>query len=411
MFALANAIAAAVGGALTLEDPAGRVLAYSNLPHQEIDEIRRDAILGRQTPERPTNYVEYQAVFAHDGPLMFDSIGSGHAARLAVGLWAGRQPLGILWVIRDRPPTAANAVELLADAARVAELHLLRLRGDRDPDRWRRTEALRDLLEDRSGVSDPATLGFQPTDIGRVLAIAPDQSDNHVSTVPARIVDVVSLFCESWDPRAVCVGIDGIVYALLPGEPGDPPSRATRWAADIVATARRSADLSVLVAVGPSVLGPAQVPGSRRLADRVLRFQREHLDRPAGGPRTGRRTPADSVKAADDIAQELVLMTVADHLPREAPVLPVVTALLDADRAGGTPYAQTVLAYLGAMGEIASTAAALNVHENTVRYRVRRAVEMFGLNLSDPDQILVTWLQLRLAGLGPGSTCPPDRRR
>ena len=55
LFGLANAIAGSLGGAVTLEEPSGRVMAYSNLPGQEIDEIRRLAILGRQTPDRPTN--------------------------------------------------------------------------------------------------------------------------------------------------------------------------------------------------------------------------------------------------------------------------------------------------------------------------------------------------------------------
>ncbi len=62
LFALANSIAASLGGPVTIEETSGRVMAYSNLPGQEIDEIRRLAILGRQTPERPTNTAEYQAV-------------------------------------------------------------------------------------------------------------------------------------------------------------------------------------------------------------------------------------------------------------------------------------------------------------------------------------------------------------
>ena len=67
LFALANAIAGSLGGAVTLEEPSGRVMAYSNLPGHEIDEIRRLAILGRQTPDRPTNAEEYRAVMQARG--------------------------------------------------------------------------------------------------------------------------------------------------------------------------------------------------------------------------------------------------------------------------------------------------------------------------------------------------------
>lgn len=51
LFALANAVAAMVGGAVTIEDPHSYVLAYSSseLP---IDEARREVILGRRVPKR-----------------------------------------------------------------------------------------------------------------------------------------------------------------------------------------------------------------------------------------------------------------------------------------------------------------------------------------------------------------------
>ncbi|MFD7898217.1 helix-turn-helix domain-containing protein [Streptomyces sp. NPDC059568] len=36
------------------------------------------------------------------------------------------------------------------------------------------------------------------------------------------------------------------------------------------------------------------------------------------------------------------------------------------------------------------------MHQNTLRYRTRRAVEVFGIDLHDADQRLILWLQLRL---------------
>ena len=53
LFALANAVAGIVGGAVTIEDPARRVLAYSTLGDQPIDAARRGSILGRQVPDSP----------------------------------------------------------------------------------------------------------------------------------------------------------------------------------------------------------------------------------------------------------------------------------------------------------------------------------------------------------------------
>jgi hypothetical protein len=413
LFSLANAIAAALGGAVTIEDPEGHVLAYSNLPHQEIDEIRRSAILGRQTPERPTNRQEYQSVFAHSGPVNFPSPTPGHAGRTAVGLWAGRRPLGIIWVINDRPPLVPNAVELLADAARVAELQLLRMRGTRDPDRGRRTEVLRGVLDGRiDSDSARSDLGLDTIGNCRVLAIGPARPASAGSvapTVPARIVDLVTLFCDSWDPRSLCVAIDETVYALVPDHPpashgatapattpADALARIRRLGGEIVSTARRSADLDLLVAIGPVVDSAASVTIARAMADRVLTVQRTVPGRRGGA---ANRSP-DHVACVEDVLHTVILLTAADRLrPTENPPLGPVRALLEADAAGGTPYAQTLLHFLGTMGDYARTAELLTVHENTVRYRIRRIRELYGMDFDDPDSVLVCWLQLRLATL------------
>jgi len=38
------------------------------------------------------------------------------------------------------------------------------------------------------------------------------------------------------------------------------------------------------------------------------------------------------------------------------------------------------------------------LHQNTFRHRMRRATEIFGVNLDDPDERLVLWLLLRTPG-------------
>jgi hypothetical protein len=416
LFSLSNAIAAAVGGAITIEDPDGRVLAYSNLPHQDIDEIRRSAILGRQTPERPTNREEYRSVFAQHGPVNFASEGPWHAGRTAIALWAGRQPLGLIWVINDRPPLATGARELLVDAARVAELQLLRMRGSRDPDRGRRTQALRGVLDGRLDSDNAhADLGLDSVDAYRLLAVrtrggpsAGDNRDAPVAVIPARIVDLVTLFCEGWDPRSLCVAIDDTVYAIVPARAPTSARRATpgavvgddqhlhrlrRMGEEVVTTARRTADLELVVAIGQIMGSPSAVPTGRAMVDRALDVMRTRFRRP--GPRK-----PDAVATLDDVLATVVVRTIGDRLhPDEHPRLPGVAAMLAADAVARSSYAATVLTFLSTMGDFAKTAHQLTIHENTVRYRIKRVENVFGIRFDDPDTMLVTWLQLRLAEL------------
>ncbi|MER5624328.1 helix-turn-helix domain-containing protein [Streptosporangium sp. NPDC002544] len=62
LFALANQVAARIGGAVAIEDLAMRVLAYSTIEGQRIDDLRRDGILGLRVPAHPNHAEEYAAV-------------------------------------------------------------------------------------------------------------------------------------------------------------------------------------------------------------------------------------------------------------------------------------------------------------------------------------------------------------
>ena len=62
LFALANAVAAMVGGATTIEDVHSNVLAFSSLD-QPIDKPRQDTILGRKVPGSWLRTLDEQGVF------------------------------------------------------------------------------------------------------------------------------------------------------------------------------------------------------------------------------------------------------------------------------------------------------------------------------------------------------------
>jgi len=64
----------------------------------------------------------------------------------------------------------------------------------------------------------------------------------------------------------------------------------------------------------------------------------------------------------------------------------------------GFPLQESCLCPL-ALGDIPRAAAAENVHANTLRYRLRRLVEVSGINLGDPDERLLLSLDLRTGEL------------
>jgi DNA-binding PucR family transcriptional regulator len=73
-----------------------------------------------------------------------------------------------------------------------------------------------------------------------------------------------------------------------------------------------------------------------------------------------------------------------------------VAVLAQHDTDHGTRYVETLRAYLDAFGDIPRAAHQANIHPNTFRYRLRRLVELSGINLDDPAERLLAELDFRL---------------
>ncbi len=77
-----------------------------------------------------------------------------------------------------------------------------------------------------------------------------------------------------------------------------------------------------------------------------------------------------------------------------------VAGAVDGFLAAATPELRDALvAYLRHRGQWEQAARALELHRNTLRYRVGRAVDALGLDLDDPDLAAEAWLALRARGV------------
>ena len=57
-------------------------------------------------------------------------------------------------------------------------------------------------------------------------------------------------------------------------------------------------------------------------------------------------------------------------------------------------FEETIYAYLSCGGNAIDAAKSLDVHVNTVRYRLSRVEPLFGIDLDDAETRLLVWLQL-----------------
>lgn len=398
LFALAQTIASTTGGIVSIEDPSARVLAYSGSV-DEADELRRLSILGRRGPESYLAMLRQWGVYERlrSGEQVVDVAERpdlGIRRRMAVGIHAGEQYLGTIWVQEGDASLRPDAARTLIGAARVVALSLIRRHSESSAPAALREQLLVALLDGRA---DPALVAVQvgadPT--GRVVVVAftiggapegrPSQR-GETEALFSRMARLVAVHAAAYRRAALVTVAQTRGYVLLPDLPANEPKEAVvTLTREIVAAARGLFSVGVRAAVGAVVDGFEHVAASRAEADRVL-------DALVRDPDTTR-----TVATFDDVRPQVLLSEIHDLLVHNPQIRDDrLLALAAEDARRGIALAASLAAYLDAFGDVAAAAATLHVHPNTLRYRVRRATEITGLDLADPRQRLIATLQLGL---------------
>ncbi|ONI88664.1 hypothetical protein ALI144C_06470 [Actinosynnema sp. ALI-1.44] len=379
LYALADAMAAVIGGSVSIEDLDNRVLAYSSIPDQRIDDLRRQGILDRRVPDQPEQPQQYRQVLSAAGVVRLPVLGPDELPRVAVAIRAGERPLGTIWAIEGATPMDATGESALLDGARLAATHLLRQWGAAELDRQDRADALRGLLVGE-GTASQARVRLGMPDPPRLTLLAFAQAGS--SVLDARLDTAAARHWAAVSAEAATATINRTAYVLLFN---DPPTTARRLAEQAVAALCRGLDGPVRCAQSRTTGDPAEVPALRAEADAILRVTTAD---PSGR----------AVAVLGDVHASVLLNHVADSLAGHQGLRhPGIEAMLEHDRTRRTHYAASVTAWLDAAGNVGDAARQLNVHPNTLKYRLRRVHDLFGVDLlGHPDDRLSCWLHLRL---------------
>lgn len=407
--ALAAAIAEYTGGSITIEDTRFRVLAHS-ATGPEADGLRRSTILGGRVPDWRVAELRRSGMLRAlwtSRDVIHRAADADGPERLVVAVRSGPEVLGSIWAAADGRGLSPRAADALRRGAEAAAPHLVRHRL-RESGAARRSElALRGLLYGEGDARTHAwSLGLSPDAACAVVVAERDFG------APAgdRTLDVLALQAVSYRPSVRVLRDGDRLLVLLPVDTGQER--------DVLGLARELATLALSLPTGVPVRAGAGPVAATALRARssceeaalIVRVLRERADRGGEtggdgearrGGETDRHGRADRARYADaaGVGPSLDVVRVLDA------VRPVwesgsgpVHDLVRADLAAGGELVRSLAAYLEASGDVARAAARLMVHPNTLRYRLRRARERFGVDLDDPDTRLLITLAVRLTG-------------
>jgi hypothetical protein len=377
LFALADSLAEAVGGAVTIEDRLSRVLAYSRR-QENADPVRAATIMGREAPDKLREFFEARGVFAHlatsEEPLFVDEDSEhGLTGRMVVAVRSGRELMGSVWVACPAP-LEGPARTALTDGARTVALHLLRSRASADLERQVESELVIRLLEGSADAAASASRLGIPHGPIRVIAVQAFVGTERDAALLLAFERATAGFGWSRPGRSALAG--NTVYTVLPGEHA---AAARRWVAGLRAALPER--VSMLAGISKPA-GLAELPAARQEADECLAL---HETLPAGSA-----PPAYDESWDQILLQRLRTAARSGRSPDRGPV----AELRRHDRAHATDYVGTLRAWLEALGDPAEAGRRLGVHENTVRYRLRKMGEVTDLQLDDAGKRLAMMIEL-----------------
>jgi hypothetical protein len=389
LFALADEMAASVGGPVILEDASFRVLAYSTFVGR-MDRGRSEAILGRRIPEP---WLEHLAATGslhvlRSGTEVVDLADGPWQARrrLITAVRAGNRQVGVVWVAEGDTPLPEGSHEALRRAADDAAPLLVRHLERADADADRRARNLRAVLDGRPITSGAATeLGLVPAGTYAVVAVAgpgsPGVGTSHTAEELAnRLVEHVLLCCESFRRPASVIGFGPGVLAVV-----TVPAGGTEES-----TARLGQELVRLAGSGP--LSPLRSAVSRHGSG--LRSLPELRDEAMGALAVLEDVDTPRSVRFRDVEAEVFVRGLVARLPSGTRLSGLERlSVYDADHGGD--LLETVHVYLASCGSASAAAAKLGIHVTTLRHRLARVAEVSALRLDDPAVRIACDLLLR----------------
>lgn len=379
---LADTLAAFLERSVLIESSAFEVLATAQ--HGPVDESRRRAVeAGRTAPDRALRllkhgiYAELQQKLRPVRMAALPELGMT-MERVVAPVVVGREIYGYIWIVAGDHPLEALDELAIDHAATVAALVLLKEQAVREAQHALRgdflTQMLGTALEPDSYTLERAHLVGYQFDQPHQALFAMGQPAGSADQLAARI--------DAW-LRAV--GEWGLVVARERGTAVIIAAKSNP--AGQVLAERLVADLSH--PAQPLVVGVGQLQSDSRT---LRQTYEEALEAADIGQRLG---PGPRVVAF----WELGLLDWLYRLPPEAlpanAYLSMVRALAEHDVRANTDMVRTLEAYLRFGGALAEAAGAINIHRNTLLYRLGRVEEITGVDLKDVNQRLNLYVALQ----------------
>ncbi|HEY2437675.1 MAG TPA: helix-turn-helix domain-containing protein, partial [Solirubrobacteraceae bacterium] len=354
---IAQAVHDLTGHPVAIEDRHGNLRAWAGAGRPEP--------YAKDPPAERRTLIE--RALAYDGPLRVDD-------RLVVVVSPSADVLATIALVDPEASASPLAAIALEHAGTVLAMELARLHGMAETELRLSRDLVEDLLtgtDEESAFVRAEALGYDLARPHKVVVVGCGADGGselfHAVRRAARDAGVGSLL----------VARGGMIVVLS--------DRDQPWETFLAAVVEELHGRPCRVGIGGACSQPAEYPRSyreARLALKVLEM--------SGAP--------DQAIAYDDLGVYRLFAAADAGTDVEGIVRHWLGALLEYDAAKNGALVETLTLYLEQGGNYDSTSAALSIHRNTLKYRLRKIKELSGHDLSDADTVFNLQLATRACG-------------
>lgn len=379
---IVDELAQAIGRPITLEDAGGRLLAYS-VHEQPVDHVRVETLLRRGASSVTLDALRargvYQFVDSCDGLARVPPIPElGFSSRVCLAIRAPARVLGYLWVVDPDSTLPKSAEELLLRARGQLAVELARRDSAIRAGQAQRASLIADLCgKDHAGddalARQAKALGWYYSAPFAVILVRWTEGSERDPVIPGALEDLLAQRA----PASLRGVMGGEVVVVLSGR-----------------DCRLSRELSASIVPLLPQSGAACV-GAGGTYEHLSGVRRSYLEAAAAislGQKMdrGERQFDYHTLAPYELLSCMSGCKKAGSYGRE-PVEKVVTY----DGLHGGNLFRTLEAFLDHYGHRKQAATRLNIHPNTLDYRIGKIRELTGLDLDDPNTRLVVHLWVK----------------
>lgn len=376
---------------ITIEDANHRLIAYST--HDErTDPARISTIIGRRVPEKVINNLWKEgvipALLKSCEPVRvktMDDIGLGD--RVAVSIWKKEEVLGFIWALEVEKPLNEQDLTLLKQAADAAKNKLLQLQARKNKKEEHFQEFFWKLLTGHAQSNEEITSNFHKFQItpSPFFAVVVLQFQEDISNEEEKQISY--LLQTNQQLKITLYTIDHHQLVLLISL--NQTEQSLNKLNDFVETFVHKMDERF----GVKLIKPAfsSIYNDYQKVEKAYREALTVLSMKERFP-----SEVEEIHGYQNLGIYQFIDVLLEKRTKEGYENHALMKLHKYDEKHNSDLIETLEVFLNKDNNVNEAARALNVHTNTLNYRLKRISEIGEINLKDPNQKMTLYLDLKL---------------